>query len=118
MSRLDDLEALERAATRGWSDECLAPLLRFGRTRVGTKDDSDDDGGSPRARDAAFIAAARNALPALLAVARAAAEVDAAILAMAEVAPDDDFGMEQAFDRRHVAELALRAALAALEATP
>lgn len=81
---IERLEALEKAATPGeWTE--IVSHLSVGRTRhtswtIGVSDDKDDDVARSVAReeDARLIAATRNALPALLAMARAVADLGAA----------------------------------------
>jgi hypothetical protein len=106
---IDELERLEQAATpTKWKTEMavdgtcrlfsedayvIARLYRFAAI--------DDSGGN---ENAAFIAAARNALPALLRVARAALKLSDSVAEFGEL---DSERMD-----------ALDAALAALEATP
>jgi hypothetical protein len=72
------------------------------------------DSGPHGERDIRLIAAARNALPALLRVARAARELEEIL---ATVAADAD-AADVLVMRRHAARAELRAALAALEGAP
>jgi hypothetical protein len=81
---LDALEALERAATKGlWRDvghswpERAVPIMRDSGEFIGYVSTVTLE---QRTADAALIAAARNALPALIADARAAARREAALL--------------------------------------
>ncbi len=73
-AELDALEVLANAATPGpWSTHGLRALLRFGRKQDGpwdeaNEDDPREDGAwLPHDEAAAFIAAARTAVPALIA---------------------------------------------------
>jgi hypothetical protein len=112
---IDELERLERAATR-------API---GIDRDGEIFPLDEAGEfviegeiaamcSDNPNDGPLFVAARNALPALLRVARAARELEEIL---ATVAADAD-AADVLVMRRHAARAELRAALAALEGAP
>ena len=105
---IDELEHLEQAATaQRWRVESHRIVDQDGTTLLR----------APVARDATdycnleLAAAARNALPALLRVARAAGELEEILAAVAADADDADVLVM----RRQAARAELRAALAALE---
>jgi hypothetical protein len=106
--KIDELERLHHAAqVEPWDNRGRSPLdLWAGDGRyIGSVDTEDA---------ARLIAAARNALPALLRVARAARELEEIL---ATVAADAD-AADVLVMRRHAARAELRAALAALEGAP
>ena len=105
---IEKLEALDRAATAGpWAYEPIYWAFRMaekaGNTHV--PDDLSKDAVYPKRDDAVFMAESRNALPALLAVAKAAKKFD---VAMACCDPH----------AIGIAQRGIREALAQLEAKP
>ena len=109
---LDELEALEKAATPG--PVKAANIRGPGDCDIIVDGEGDWLAEFESADDAAWYVAARNALPALLRVARAVSEEKAAALAMDKAVTDGAYVGAQA--RYNRAVLATAAALAALEA--
>jgi hypothetical protein len=127
--KVDELERLERAATpgrhtTGEAEHDAIPYVGIGYTDEVYALDSADPHESvatfERPEDAALYAAARNALPALLRVARAALEFEAAQIDVDRAGRDPMGGsvINDAYHREHAARVALWDALAALEGAP
>jgi predicted nucleotidyltransferase len=127
---IDELERLERAATPGpWGEFAESgdwwveqrgddggPACNPNGSPTGfvCESNTDERGQWAKQEDIDLMIAARNALPALLRVARAARELEEIL---ATVAADAD-AADVLVMRRHAARAELRAALAALEGAP